>query len=164
MRSTPARAARLARDLAGRCAVPNGIRTRNVVPSPGSLVASIVAAVQLHELLHEREADAGAFVRAALRAFDAVEALEQPRQLVLRHADAGVRDLEQRRVAVARAARTATLPVERELERVREQVEDDLLPHLAIDETRLAERLAVDRERRDPPSPSPTGTCSRGRA
>ena len=38
------------------------------------------AAVQLDQFLHQREADAGAFERAALLAFDAMEALEQPRQ------------------------------------------------------------------------------------
>ena len=36
--------------------------------------------------------------------------------------------------------------VERVLERVREQVEDDLLPHLVVDEERLGQRLAVDDE------------------
>ena len=43
---------------------PNGRRTRNVVPSPEHARRLDRAAVQLHELLHQRQADAGAFVRA----------------------------------------------------------------------------------------------------
>ena len=60
------------------------------VPRPTSLSTSIDAAVQPHQLLHQRETDAAAFVRAAARAFDAVKALEQTRQLVRGNAGAGV--------------------------------------------------------------------------
>ncbi len=42
------------------------------------------------------------------------------------------------------AASHAISPVERELEGVRDQVEDDLLPHVAIDVDRLRQRRAVD--------------------
>ena len=119
------------------------------------------AAVQAHELLHEREPDPRALVRAALDAFDAIKTFEQARQLMLRHADAGVRDAQQRAVAIARQAqRDAAL--ERELQRIREQVENDLLPHLAIDEQRLVERLAVHRELR-PARSIADESCSRGR-
>src|SRR5262249_28949780 len=97
------------------------------------------------ELLHQREADARAFVRPALDAFDAIEALEKVWQLVLWHADPGVRDAQQRALAVARQAQR-NMALERELQRVRKQVENDLLPHLAIDEQRLVECLAVHRE------------------
>jgi hypothetical protein len=45
--------------------------------------------MQLDQLLHQRQPDAGAFEGAALRAFDAMEAVEQARQLVQR--DAGAR-------------------------------------------------------------------------
>ena len=54
----------------------------NVVPRPSSLCDVDRAAVQLDQLLHQRETDARAFVRAAARAFDAVKALEDARQLV----------------------------------------------------------------------------------
>src|SRR5262249_21645133 len=49
-----------------------------------------LSAVQLHQFLHEREADAGAFVTAAMRALDAVETLEQARQLGFRNARASI--------------------------------------------------------------------------
>ena len=71
----------------------------NVVPAPTALSTSIVAAVQPHQLLHQREADAAALEAAALRALDAVEALEQARQLLLRNADAGVAHARPRRAA-----------------------------------------------------------------
>ena len=45
-----------------------------------------------------------------------------------------------------RCERDPDLPLERELERVREQVENDLLPHVAIDEDRLVERLDAELE------------------
>ena len=50
------------------------------------------AAVQLDQLLHQREADAGAFMGAAARALDAVEALEEARELCRGNAGAGVAD------------------------------------------------------------------------
>ena len=46
--------------------------------------------MQLHEVLHERKPDPAAFMGAALRALDAMEALEQPRQFLLSDADSGV--------------------------------------------------------------------------
>ena len=90
----------------------------------------IVAAVQRDQLLHQRQPDAGAFVGARPRALDAVEALEQARQL----GSPGCRrrcraPSAATRAVAARAARTRDLALERELERVRQQVEDDLLPH-----------------------------------
>src|SRR5262249_19828520 len=63
----------------------------------GELAASVNLAldphlprVQLHQFLHEREADAGAFVAAATRALDAVETLEQARRLGFRNARASI--------------------------------------------------------------------------
>jgi len=63
----------------------------------GELAASInlaldayLPAVQLHQFLHECEADAGAFVAAATRALDAVETLEQARRLGFRNANASI--------------------------------------------------------------------------
>ena len=63
--------------------------------------------MQLDQLLHQRQADAGALVRAAARALDAVEALEQARQLVRRDADAGVADRQFQRASPS-LARSAT--------------------------------------------------------
>ena len=64
-------------------------------------------------------------------------------QLVAGDAAPGVTNFERGAIEAA-AERHADLAVERELERVREQVEDDLLPHLAVDIDRLAEAVAVD--------------------
>ena len=56
-------------------------------------------AVQLHELLDQRQADAGALVGAGPHAFDAVEALEQAIDLAGGDADAGVAHDQRDRVA-----------------------------------------------------------------
>ena len=58
------------------------------------------ACVQSTQLLDEGQADAGAFMRAALGALHAVKALEEVRQLVRWDAGAGVahRELELRRL------------------------------------------------------------------
>ena len=49
-----------------------------------------LAAVELHELLHEGEADSRALVAPSLRAFHAVEPFEHARQLVFGNAVARV--------------------------------------------------------------------------
>ena len=68
------------------------------------------------------------------------------RQLLRRDAGAGVAHARSSTLRPRRAQRHRDLALERELERVREQVEDDLLPHLAVDVDRLGERRAVDDE------------------
>ena len=71
---------------------------------------------------------------------DAMEALEQMRQLGLGNAGAGVAHAElgaARRRLLGRTS-TAISPSKVNLKRVRQQVEDDLLPHVAIDMDRLA--------------------------
>src|SRR6185436_9725932 len=70
----------------GKCALPVGIRTSNTEPCAEPLFAD----VQVRELLDEREADARPLVRPRPRLANAMEALEEPRQLVLRDADASV--------------------------------------------------------------------------
>jgi hypothetical protein len=62
------------------------------------------AAMQLHEFLHQRESDAGAFVRTAFLAFDAMEALEQQGQFVRRNADNRCRGPTTRRLLYHRPA------------------------------------------------------------
>ena len=83
-------------------------------------------------------------VRARASA-DAVEALEDVRQLVCRDARAGVAHREFDVLPTPGQA-DGDLAREGELEGVREQVEDDLLPHLAVDVDGLGERRAVDHE------------------
>ena len=126
--------------------MPFGIVTVSVVPWPGTLVTSQHAAMQPHEIVHERQSDAGAFVRSRARALDAVEPLEDPRHLV------GARCRRRCRAptsdTLVAEIRQADLDaaLKRELQRVREQVEDDLLPHRAIDRDRLRHRIAPDVE------------------
>ena len=112
------------------------------------------AAVQLDQLLHQRQADAGALVGAAARALDAVEALEDVRQLLGGNAGAGVAHRQLDAHCPVLPHGDGDLALERELERVREQVEDDLLPHVAVDVDRLGERRAVDDQRRARPARS----------
>ncbi len=80
-----------------------------------------VAAMQAHELLDEREADAGSLVAARPRALDAVEAFEEPSKLVLRDARSRVGDLQDRAVLVHPQAHSDR-SLECELECVRQQV------------------------------------------
>jgi len=63
-----------------------------------------------------------------------------------RDAHARIFDREHR-AAAGPARRHADPPVERELERVRQEIQDDLFPHRAIDVDRLRQRRAVDLER-----------------
>ncbi len=74
---------------------------------------------------------------------DAVEPLEHARQVRFGDTDAGIRDAQLHAVA-GRAQFDRDLPLERELERVREQIQDDLLPHVAIDVDGFAQRIAGD--------------------
>src|SRR5580658_7993005 len=107
---------------------------------------SELAAMESNELLDERETDAGAFVAARMCALDAVEAFEDARQVLLTDADARIRHFELYAVwDLAQAHRDA--PFERELERVRQEIQDNLLPHVPVDVECLGERRAVDVER-----------------
>jgi hypothetical protein len=101
--------------------------------------------MELHELAHQGETDAGAFVRASLAALHPVEALEDVRQLACRYAGARVLDGEiDEAVALRDAHRDSAF--EGELEGVRQQVEDDLLPHLPVEKHRSADRLAAHQQ------------------
>ncbi len=103
------------------------------------------AAVSLDELLHERQADAGALVAAGARVAGAVEALEEPRLILGRDADAGVLHGQHDQRAFQGQAHT-DLALGRELEGVRQQIEDDLLPEVAADVDRLGQRRAIHGE------------------
>jgi hypothetical protein len=99
--------------------------------------------VHSHQFLHERKSDARAFMRARTGVLDPMKAMKDLRQLGFRNADAGV----------GHAQLGVTLPAiegdgdrafKRELEGFGKQVEDDLLPHLAVDVDRLVEWRAID--------------------
>ena len=85
-----------------------------------------------HELLHEGEADAGSFEAATFRALDALKAVEDVRQLVRGDAGAGIANRELDAIAT-RAQAHGDFSSESKLERVRDQVEDDLLPLRRVD-------------------------------
>ena len=109
------------------------------------------AAVQLHQFLHQRQADAAALVGAAARAFDAVETLEQTAAAPSPGMPVPVSRTVSFDASPSVAQRHVDLTLEGELEGVGEQVEDDLLPHVAVDIDRLGQRRAVD----DEPQPGP---------
>ncbi len=114
---------------------------------PDNTLDGDLAAMQPDQFLNQREADAAAFEAAALRALHAVEALEEPRQFLFGNADAGVAHLDDGGPAVGRDAdRDRDLAGKGELEGVREQVQQNLLPHLAIDIDRLRQRRAIEHQ------------------
>lgn len=98
-------------------------------------------AVEAHELLHEREADARALVGARGGALDAVEALEEARELRLGDAFSRVLHLKHHGGFLGAEAHR-DLAVERELERVGEEVQHDFLPHVAVHVHGLREGVA----------------------
>ena len=79
-----------------------------------------LSAVQPNELADQRKSDAGSFVGAALRSRDAMESLEDTRQLVLRYPDSAVRDLEDHRSRILGRA-NGDMPFVGEFECVRER-------------------------------------------
>ena len=129
------------------------------MPLAGRALDRDGAAVQPDQFLHQRQADAGALVGAAPLALDAVEALEQRaaarRPGCRRRCRAPISSAPS---PTPRAARRAMPPVEGELERVRQQVEDDLLPHVAVDVDRLGQRRAVDQRGAGRRARTPSGS------
>ena len=110
----------------------------NVLPRLSSLVTPIVPAVLVDELVHQGKANSAAFERSAPCAFDPMEAFENPRQFVARNSGAGIADDQLRsRSVVGGAHLDGNLAVERELEGIGNEIEDDLFPHFPIDIDRL---------------------------
>ena len=79
-----------------------------------------------------------------------METFEQPRHLGGRYSDPGVGDGDYR-IAVIATHPDGDGALEGELQRVGEQVEHHLLPHLAVQIHRLVERRAVHGERQAGP-------------
>jgi hypothetical protein len=98
--------------------------------------------VQPGQLLHQREANARAFVGSPFRTLHPVKALEQPRQLIRRNAGAGVAD-RKLEVAVFLSQGHLNGALERELEGVGEKIENNFFPHLAVDVSELCKRGSV---------------------
>src|SRR5256885_8946491 len=102
--------------------------------------------MRVHELLHERQSNAGTFMRAGLRALDAVKALEQLRDFIGWDAHSAVLDSQLSR-AIERGQANGDATLEGVLERVRGKVQDDLRYNLAIFACRFGKGLAVTRPR-----------------
>ena len=101
--------------------------------------------MQPDQLVHQRQSDAGSLLGAPRLPLDPMKALEQPGQLGRRNADAGVAnrefDLADGR---SRPQRHRHLALEGIFERVREQVQNDLLPHVAGDKDRVRQGRAIN--------------------
>ena len=121
--------ARPDRAAGGRCR--GGTRTRNVLPAPGMLVTerSRRAAPPARRRGRGRSRTPRGCANGPV---DPVEPLEQPLLLGRVDPDAGVRHGEFRGPVVARDG-DPDAAGERVLERVGQQVEDDLRPHLVVD-------------------------------
>src|SRR5579863_9614093 len=99
--------------------------------------------VELDQLANQGETDACSFVGAACDTGHTMEALENAGKLDLRDTDAGVSDLECHGSRLIPHA-DGDLSLVGELERIGHEIEDDLLPHIAIRPDGLRERWAVD--------------------
>jgi hypothetical protein len=104
------------------------------------------AAVEVDELLDQGETYPGALVAPRAGALDPVESLEEPRQLARRDPRPGVAHLELD-VLLVQPYPNRDRAGEGELDRVREEIEDNLLPHVAVDVDGLRQRGAIDDER-----------------
>ena len=96
--------------------------------------------MQARQFGDKRQPDSGALVAAAGPAADAVEPLEHPGQLVVGDADTGVVH-GQRHMTVVVAKGHVDTAMNRVLDRIGQQVEDDLLPHVDVDRERRWERV-----------------------
>src|SRR5665213_591619 len=94
------------------------------------------SAMEFHQLLHERESDAGPFVRARTRIGNPMEPLEYMRKLLWCDANARVMHRQHYAPVLGEHAHH-NLSFESVLERIGEQIEDDLLPHVTIHIYRL---------------------------
>ena len=104
------------------------------------------AVVQPDEFGHQRQPDPRAFVAAAGLAADAVKPLEHLGEVVGANTDSGVAHGERHMVGVV-AQGDLDVPGQRVLDRVGQQVEDDLLPHADVDRKRSRQRFDVGAQR-----------------
>ena len=101
------------------------------------------AAVQLHQLLHQGESDSASLIGTTIRPLHSMKSLEQPRNFIGRDARASVPHAHLD-VCAGAAHCDLDLAGKRELECVGEEIEDNLLPHLAIHVYRFGERRTID--------------------
>src|ERR1700677_5115432 len=82
---------------------------------------------------------------AAASIFDPVEAVKEPWKFLLRNPDASVLN-SQFDMVIRRRQGDCNLAFEGKLEGVGDQIEDNLLPHVAIDKYRLRQLRAIQFE------------------
>ena len=104
------------------------------------------APVELDQFVHQGQADARSLLRAAPRVLHPMEALEDMGDLLRRNADTRIADGELHDFA-DRPQDHRDLAREGVLERVREEIQDELLPHLTVDVDGLGQRRAMHDER-----------------
>ncbi len=119
----------------------DGYRERR--PAPYFAFGLDAPAMKLDHLVDQGETNPAAFERAAASARHAMETLEQPRELFGGHAVSRVLHYELHGT-IGRPERNFDLAFERELQSIRDQIEDNLFPHLPVDVDRLGQRRAVD--------------------
>src|SRR5215472_731883 len=101
------------------------------------------SAVKFGQFPHQRQPNSGALKCSRSQAFDAVETLENARKLFLGYTGAGV---SHRKLYTAsdRAEANRNAALKRELEGIGEEVQHDLLPHLAVHVYGFGNGLAFD--------------------
>ena len=105
---------------------------QKVAPRPGILSTPMVPLIASTRCLTNREAKAGAAHVARPAAVDAIEALEEARQVAWLDAGAGVGDLDAQGVPFQLCVQADLRARAAILDRVVEQVGEDLLERLAI--------------------------------
>src|SRR5579862_23011 len=100
--------------------------------------------VELHQLLHECQPNARAFIGSRIDILDAVKAVENTRQLFRSNADTGIANRKFYATAIDRLEFNRDLALQRVLECVGKKIENNLLPHIAIHVDRLRQWGAID--------------------
>ena len=101
--------------------------------------------MQAGQFLHERESNAAAFVGTAVQAFDAMKTLENLGLFFFRDAETSIFDAKLEMIARI-VEPNGDGSRQGKFEGVGNQVQDDLLPHVAVHVSRLWERRAIDDE------------------
>src|SRR6476620_8146186 len=99
--------------------------------------------MQADELLYKCQADTTTLVCSATRIGNPMKALEDMRELIVRYSRARIAHAQLKMLA-ATLQFNLDLALEGVLERVGDEIEDDFLPHVAINVGRLAQRGTVD--------------------
>jgi hypothetical protein len=101
--------------------------------------------VEPGEFLDQGQPDPGPLMSAPVGPLDAMESLEEVGQLIGRDADPGILHAEFERISIRMEGDRDSSRL-RVLECIRQQVQDDLLPHVAVDVGGLGRGRAIDDE------------------